>query len=69
MFTIFSIPKPFVDPHISIIQENAIKSWLNVSSDIEVMLCGSDSGVKEFCQKIIFNILIRWSAPNREPPC
>ena len=51
MFTIFSIPKPFIDPHISIIQTNAIKSWFNVSSDIEVILCGNDFGVKEICQK------------------
>jgi len=51
MTTIFSIPKPFIDPHISIIQENAIKSWASLSNDVEVILCGDDSGVAEMCQK------------------
>ncbi|MBU0722481.1 glycosyl transferase family 2, partial [Patescibacteria group bacterium] len=51
MFTIFSIPKPFTDPHINIIQTNAINSWLNVSDTIEIILCGNDFGVKEICQK------------------
>jgi len=51
MFTIFSIPKSFADPHISIIQTNAIKSWLNISADIEVILCGNDFGVKEICRQ------------------
>lgn len=51
MFTLFSIPKPFENPHISIIQENAIKSWLNIPGEVEVILCGDDFGVKEICQK------------------
>jgi len=51
MFSIFSIPKPFTDPHISLIQENAIKSWLNLAGGVEVILCGADAGVAEICKK------------------
>ena len=46
-FTIFSIPKPFVDPHISIIQRNAIQSWKQLDEDIEIMLMGNEEGLKE----------------------
>lgn len=46
MFTIFTIPKSFTDPHISIIQKNAIKSWLSIDG-AEVILVGNDTGVKE----------------------
>jgi hypothetical protein len=54
MITIFSIPKPFKDPHIINIQTNAILSWLNLGGGVEVILVGDDFGVAEFCQK--FNI-------------
>ncbi len=52
MITILTIPKPFTDPHINIIQRNAIKSWTLLGSDVEVALVGNDAGVggvaKEF---------------------
>jgi hypothetical protein len=51
VLTIFSIPKPFTDPHIATIQTNAILSWLNLGKGIQVILIGNDSGVAEFCEK------------------
>ncbi len=54
MITIFSIPKPFKDPHIINIQTNAVLSWLNLDDEVEVILAGNDLGVVEFCEK--FNI-------------
>lgn len=54
MITIFSIPKPFKDPHIANIQTNAILSWKNLGKEVEVILLGNDFHVPEFCQK--FNI-------------
>jgi len=46
-FAIFTLPKPFRDPHIACIQHNAIASWRALGDDIEVILIGNDEGVKE----------------------
>lgn len=46
MLTIFTIPKPFVG-HINIIQRNAIRSWLALCPECEIILFGDDDGVKE----------------------
>jgi hypothetical protein len=46
MITLFAIPKPF-QGHTSIIQRNAIKSWLRVAGISEIILFGSDQGVAE----------------------
>jgi len=54
MITIFTIPKPFTDPHISMIQKNAIKSWTLISPDIEIFLVGNDAGVSDVVKE--FNI-------------
>lgn len=54
MITFFSIPKPFKG-HIAIIQENAIKSWLQLGSNCEIILYGNEEGVKEICEK--YNII------------
>jgi SAM-dependent methyltransferase len=51
MLTIFSIPKPFKDPHIINIQTNAVKSWINLGSEVEVILLGDDFGVADFCRE------------------
>jgi hypothetical protein len=45
--TIFSTPKPFTDPHIAIIQRNAIRSWLALGDEIEVLLIGDEPGLSE----------------------
>ncbi|HJW89570.1 MAG TPA: hypothetical protein VJ436_02905 [Anaerolineales bacterium] len=50
--TLFSAPKPFTDPHIAIIQRNAIRSWLQLGSDIEVLLVGQEPGLAEVCQQL-----------------
>ncbi|MBA4319303.1 MAG: hypothetical protein C0412_12955 [Flavobacterium sp.] len=44
MITIFSIPKPFRG-NINMIQRNAIRSWLKLSPECEVILFGDDEGV------------------------
>ena len=43
---IFTLPKPFVDPHISLIHSNAIRSWKALCSDVEVIFMGDDEGVE-----------------------
>ncbi len=47
MLTIFSAPKPFTDPHISLIQGNAIRSWLGLGSEVDVLLVGDEPGLAE----------------------
>lgn len=53
MITFFSSPRPFNDRHISIIQKNAIQSWMQLE-DCEVLLIGDDKGVAEIAAE--FNI-------------
>ncbi|HLE72916.1 MAG TPA: hypothetical protein VI688_01595 [Anaerolineales bacterium] len=45
--TVFTAPKPFVDPHIATIQRNAIQSWLRMGPDVEVLLIGDEAGMAE----------------------
>ena len=47
MLTIFTAPKPFTDPHIRLIQRNAIQSWLHLGPDVEVILVGEEDGLAE----------------------
>ncbi len=44
--TIFTAPKPFTNPHICLIQRNAIQSWLHLP-DVEVLLIGDEEGIPE----------------------
>lgn len=46
LVTVFSAPKPFTDPHIAIIQRNAIGSWTRLP-ETEVLLVGDESGMAE----------------------
>lgn len=43
---IFTAPKPFVDPHITTIQRNAIKSWKALGTRVDIWLVGDEAGVK-----------------------
>lgn len=54
MLTLFTIPKAF-DAHTGIIQENAIKSWLQLKPAVQVILLGNDPGTAEFAAR--FDIL------------
>jgi hypothetical protein len=44
--TFFSAPKPFTNPHIAMIQRNAIKSW-TLLPDVEVILLGEETDLAE----------------------
>jgi hypothetical protein len=44
--TIFSAPKPFIDPHIAVIQRNAIASWVRLPQ-VKVVLLGDEPGLAE----------------------
>jgi len=43
--TLFTAPKPFIDPHIATIQRNAIQSWCHLGEDVEVLLVGDEPGM------------------------
>ncbi len=45
--TIFSAPKPFLDAHIATIQRNAIRSWVQLGPEVEVVLVGEEAGLAE----------------------
>lgn len=47
ILTIFSAPKPFTNPHIAIIQRNAIRSWAELGPEVEVILVGEEAGLAE----------------------
>ncbi|MFQ5615356.1 MAG: hypothetical protein ACE5GO_02720 [Anaerolineales bacterium] len=51
-FTIFTAPKPFTNPHINIIQRNAIRSWLHLGEDVEVILVGEEAGLAEAASEL-----------------
>jgi len=48
--TIFTAPKPFTNPHIAMIQRNAIRSWKQLGGNtnrVEVVLIGEEEGLAE----------------------
>ena len=50
--TVFSSPKPFLDPHIRIIQRNAICSWKALGENVDVILIGDEPGLAETASEI-----------------
>ena len=51
LITLFSAPKPFTDPHIALIQRNAINSW-TLLPDVEVILLGEETGLAEAAREL-----------------
>jgi hypothetical protein len=45
--TIFTSPKPFTkNPHIDMIQRNAIESWTHLGEDVDVVIIGDEEGME-----------------------
>ena len=51
LITLFSAPKPFTNPHIAMIQRNAIKSW-TLLPDVDVILLGEEEGLAEVAKEL-----------------
>jgi hypothetical protein len=49
--TIFTAPKPFTNPHIDVIQRNAIRSWMRLE-ETAVVLIGDEPGIAEAAAEI-----------------
>ena len=54
LITFFSAPKPYTDPHVGLIQRNAIRSW-TLLPDTEVILLGDEAGLASVARE--FNVM------------
>jgi hypothetical protein len=52
LLTLFTAPKPFTDPHIAVIQLNAIRSWMALGEDVEVIVVGDEPGLEEAVREL-----------------
>lgn len=52
LITLFTAPKPFTDPHIAIIQRNALRNWQALGEAVEVVVVGDESGIGEVCREL-----------------
>ena len=51
LITFFSAPKPFTNPHIALIQRNAIRSW-TLLPEVEVVLLGEEVGLANAAREL-----------------
>jgi hypothetical protein len=47
LITLFTSPKPFNNPHINVIQRNAIRSWVELGDQVQVVLLGEEEGLAQ----------------------
>src|SRR5512136_1424976 len=52
LVTVFTAPKPFTDPLISLIQRNAILSWMRLGDEVNVVLIGNEPGLVDFAAEL-----------------
>jgi hypothetical protein len=52
LVTILTAPKPFIDPHIITIQNNALQSWKALGDRVDIVVLGNDEGIKEAVQPL-----------------
>ena len=51
MLTLFAAPKPFAG-HIGVIQHNALRSWMSLHRDVEIIVFGDEPGIAEACREL-----------------
>ncbi len=47
LLTLFTAPKPFTNPHIALIQRNAIRSWAALGDEVTILVLGEEEGLAE----------------------
>ena len=52
LLTLFTAPKPFTDPHISVIQYNTLRNWQALGEAVEVLVVGDEPGIAEACREL-----------------
>lgn len=50
--TIFTTPKPFTNPHIAVIQRNALRNWTHLGANVQVLAIGEEQGLPEAAQEL-----------------
>ena len=50
LITILTAPKPFVDPHIQLIQKNALQSWKALGNLVDVVVLGNEKLIKKIAE-------------------
>ena len=50
--TIFTTPKPFTNPHIAVIQRNALRNWTRLGAEVQVLAIGEEAGLAEAAQEL-----------------
>jgi len=68
LLTIFTAPKPFSDPHIRLIQSNAILSWQHLGDEVQVLLVGDEPGLAEFAAQAGIRQLAQVSRNDKGTP-
>jgi len=68
LLTIFTAPKPFTDPHIRLIQRNAILSWQHLGEAVQVLLVGDEPGMAEFACEMGIQQLAKVSRNDKGTP-
>jgi hypothetical protein len=54
LITLFTAPKPFTNPHIALIQRNALRSWQALGPEVEVVLIGQEEGLADAAAELGF---------------
>lgn len=52
LLTIFTAPKSFVNPHVAMIQRNAIRSWQALGEEVDIILMGEETGLSEVAKEL-----------------
>jgi hypothetical protein len=52
LITLFTAPKSFTDPHISLIQRNSLRNWQALGDEVEVVVVGDDPGIAKACKSL-----------------
>jgi hypothetical protein len=68
LITVFSTPKPFTDPHIKMIQNNAIGSWMHLGQDVEALLIGEEDGVAAAAKKQGIRLIRKVARNSQDTP-
>jgi hypothetical protein len=50
--TLFTAPKPFTDPLVITIQRNALRSWMQLGDNTEIILLGDEPGMAEIAAEL-----------------
>jgi hypothetical protein len=52
LLTLFTAPKPFVDPHIAVIQRNTLRNWKALGQAVQTVVIGDEPGIAEVCSEL-----------------